>query len=347
MPYYFNLPIITDLTIHQQRAVNETKPLALSGGPGTGKSVVCLWRHIQNYATESRKSLLLTYTKTLEYYLRQTAISENKISGNHIDRTMRLSYHQVSPDNYDEIIIDEGQDLLKNEFEQLISNSQSTSYGADKRQSVYRSIEELNELFDWLTTNDIFKNNSSITLSKNFRNSKEILLFTRAMLPNFVIHQNIIDSAEESGIKPIMKVNKGWGTTNQINEIIGIITDFRSDTENIAILVPFAEDVENYYAAIRNRLSSDIECSKYQHGQESFEELSGIHVTTFKSSKGTEFDTVIIPSFDKKDHLIRTKYSVNENDYYVAFTRTKRNLFLICGEAAPTTNDQTTFSIEG
>ena len=66
MAYFFKLPSITDLTIGQQSALNEPKAIAISGGPGTGKSVVSLWRHIRNYGTGTKKSLLLTYTKTLE-----------------------------------------------------------------------------------------------------------------------------------------------------------------------------------------------------------------------------------------------------------------------------------------
>lgn len=58
MPYYFNLPIFDDLTPDQKRAVNETRQIALGGGPGTGKSVVCLWRHIRNYSTNTRRSLI-------------------------------------------------------------------------------------------------------------------------------------------------------------------------------------------------------------------------------------------------------------------------------------------------
>ena len=69
MPYFFKLPTITDLTIGQQAALNEPNPIAISGGPGTGKSVVSLWRHIRNYGTGSKRSLLLTYTKTLEKQL--------------------------------------------------------------------------------------------------------------------------------------------------------------------------------------------------------------------------------------------------------------------------------------
>ena len=77
--YYFNLPQITDLTTVQQVALDEPNPIAISGGPGTGKSVVSLWRHISNYVDSStnnqshprprKKSLLLTFTTTLPQYL--------------------------------------------------------------------------------------------------------------------------------------------------------------------------------------------------------------------------------------------------------------------------------------
>lgn len=64
MPYYFRLPTITQLTLPQQAALNETEQIALSGGPGTGKSVVSLYRHLTNHENDNR-SLLLTYTTTL------------------------------------------------------------------------------------------------------------------------------------------------------------------------------------------------------------------------------------------------------------------------------------------
>ena len=57
--YYFRLPAITQLTISQQAALNESRLVAISGGPGTGKSVVSLYRHINNYAS-GKKSLLIT-----------------------------------------------------------------------------------------------------------------------------------------------------------------------------------------------------------------------------------------------------------------------------------------------
>ena len=111
MAYYFNLPLITELTTDQQRAVDETSPLVLSGGPGTGKSVVSLWRHIRNHSTGLRNSLLLTYTKTLEHYLKASAITQNVNAGNSVDRIFWWLTHNAT--NYEEIIIDEAQDIEK------------------------------------------------------------------------------------------------------------------------------------------------------------------------------------------------------------------------------------------
>jgi superfamily I DNA/RNA helicase len=343
MPYYFNLPVITDLTTDQQRAVDETRPLALTGGPGTGKSVVSLWRHIRNHATGVRNSLLLTYTKTLEHYLKASASTQSENAGESISRFDKNSGQFVG---YEEIIIDEGQDINKSRFEVYFNYANLISYGADERQSVYISKEELNELFNWFSTDQRFQTNIPITLNRNFRNSKEILLFTRSVFPNYMIPQNTINGATSTNLKPILKLNVGWGLEEQVNAIVDIINDFQSDTHNIAILVPTVAMVNNYFQQIRNSLDNSIAVSKYQNELDNFEGLSGVHVTTFKSSKGTEFDTVIIPEFDRFSWFLQNGHTVKENDYYVAFTRTKTNLFLLCRNGFPNIGDRNTVTIE-
>lgn len=341
MPYYFNLPLITELTPDQQRAVDETNPLALSGGPGTGKSVVGLWRHIRNHSTGVKNSLLLTYTKTLEHYLKASASTQNANAGSNIDRIFWWLTHNAA--NYEEIIIDEAQDIEKSRFQRFFAYSTNISYGADQRQSIYLNTEDLNELLNWFDTDQRFQANVPITLSRNFRNSKEILLFTRSVFPNFMIPQNTINGAIVTGLKPIMKLNLGWGAENQLTEIIDIVNDFRSDTHNIAVLVPFASQVNIYYDLIRNEYGDDVEVTKYQNELEEFQGLSGIHITTFKSSKGTEFDTVIIPEFDSFLKIIAdAKFKTTETDYYVALTRTKTNLFLLCKNGFPKIGDANT-----
>lgn len=344
MAYYFNLPLITELTLDQQRAVDETNPLGLSGGPGTGKSVVSLWRHIRNHSTGSKNSLLLTYTKTLEHYLRASANTQNAKAGSSIDRILWWLTHNAT--QYDEIIIDEAQDIEKIDFERFFNYSTNISYGADERQSIYLNPEVLTELLDWFDTDTRFKENAQITLTRNFRNSKEILLFTRSVFPDYMIPQNTINGSKVSGLKPILKLNVGWDIEMQANAIVDIIKDFQSDTHNIAILVPFQKMVKQYYDAIRPKLDNNINLTKFRSDDDVFSGLSGVHITPFKSSKGTEFDTVIIPEFDKFNWVIRTMDHVTENDYYVAFTRTKTNLFLLCRGNNPNIGDINTVTIE-
>jgi superfamily I DNA/RNA helicase len=323
MPYYFNLPLVTDLTVDQQRAVDIPGPLALSGGPGTGKSVVCLWRHISNHSTGQKNSLLLTYTKTLEHYLKASASTQNDEAAENINRVFWWLTHEAT--EYDEIIIDEGQDIIKSKFQRFFNYAESVSYGADERQSMYLSDNDLEELTSWLGSDERFSQNEAITLNRNFRNSREILIFTRAVFPDFAIPQNTINQARATGLKPIMKVNQGW----------------------VAILVPFASQVRSYYDLITEELGDDVEITKYENEQEEFEGLGGVHVTTFKSSKGTEFDTVIIPDFDSYSwNLANRPNVVTENDYYVAFTRAKTNLFLICRNGFPNIGDINTVIIE-
>jgi superfamily I DNA/RNA helicase len=58
----------------------------------------------------------------------------------------------------------------------------------------------------------------------------------------------------------------------------------------------------------------------FTNGFEGNLEIKNIHVTTFKSAKGLEFDVVILPEF----HLINNKFHIVDwRDWYVGITRTK------------------------
>ncbi|RZL03215.1 MAG: hypothetical protein EOO89_28495 [Pedobacter sp.] len=261
MAYYFNLPLITSLTIDQQAAVDEVEALALSGGPGTGKSVVCLWRHIRNHSTGAANSLLLTYTKTLEYYLKQSALTQNAESANNISRTLWWTHHEKM--KYDEIIIDEGQDVSPDNYEILKSWSDSISYGADDAQSLYEHGSTPEQLLQ------AFPDNEEYTLYKNFRNSNEILLLIRSIFPKFLIPHDTINSAQQTGLKPIVKI-VGWDENDMIASIVNIINDFASDTHNIGIVVPSQKDVTKFFNLIKGDISNK-RLSKYEGEMSNFE----------------------------------------------------------------------------
>lgn len=321
MAYFFKLPAITELTIGQQAALNEPNAIAISGGPGTGKSVVSLWRHIRNYGTGSKKSLLLTYTKTLETYLAASARSESVNAGNAVDRTYWWTTHRVT--RYDEIIVDEAQDVEGGKYITIKNYSDVVSYGADDQQILFRSKATTQQQLAV-----IFPNNRSYVLDENFRNSYEIMHFVRALFPNKIIPQSTLNNLIQGGRrgnKPILLVSNN-NAAKQTKAIIDIINQFKSETHNIALLVTLPRHVDTYYDIITQ---AGFKCSRYAIGDGEIGTIENIHITTFKSSKGTEFDTVIIPDFGNMLINIAQLNVIDENDYYVGITRAKRNLYLI------------------
>lgn len=320
MAYHFELPIFTQLTDNQRLALEEKDAIGLTGGPGTGKTVTSLWRHIMNYELHNKKSLLLTYTKSLEFYLKRTAAKKDEDASNNIDRTLRWTNNPKH--GYDEIIIDEAQDVELNIYKKLKGYTSQLSYGADDAQSLYHpassTVDELSSLFE---------GNEEYDLTDNFRNSKEILQFTKKLFPTIHISQEFINSAPSKGREPYTEV-LGWDNFEEkvVDEIIGITEDFPEPTHNIGVLLPSQEQVKQYY----NMLKDKIDCSKYFSDLEDFETLKRVHITTYKSAKGLEFDTVILPGFDSYQWFINNTSTFSQNDYYVALTRAKLNLYLLC-----------------
>jgi len=337
MAYFFRLPTIIELTIPQQTALNDPGPIAVSGGPGTGKSVVSLWRHIRNWSIGKKTSLLLTYTVTLTKYLSSAAANENEKAGAYVQKTYWWLEHEQA--DFDEIIIDEAQDVNPAKNEQIGTHSHIISYGADDQQIIWPELATTQEELEGL-----FPNNTPHELDENFRNSLEIMEFTRATLPKKFIPQDTFDmlaADNRRGNKPIILLS-GNSAEKQNKAIIDVIKQFNAPDHNIAVLTPFKSAVVRFYELIRD---AQITCSKYTKDDEVLQELENVHVTTFKSCKGTEFDTVIIPDFHNMAYFIRTKDIVEENDYYVAFTRTRRNLFLISA-TEPATIKKSTYQIE-
>lgn len=336
MPYFFELPDISELTLPQQNVLNHSGSVSVYGGPGTGKSITSLWRHIRNYDTNSKESLLLTYTVSLVAYLSGAARPINEEAADQIKKTQFWLKYEAT--TYEEIIIDEAQDLPAATYNEIKKYAAEISYGADDQQSLYpgqaTSEAELKE---------IFFETQAFPLDENFRNSFEILKFVRATFPDKVIPQITIDGARQrrtTGIKPRILVTNGI-LKKQNDAILGLIESFYSENHNIGILVPFPDDVNAMY----NLVAPHYACTKYHHKITDLTLIENIHITTYASAKGIEFDTLIMPQFEKMRDYIRTKYAASENHYYVSFTRAKTNLFLI-SDVTPSDIHASTYELE-
>lgn len=343
--YYFNLPQITDLTIPQQAALDDSEQIALSGGPGTGKSVVSLWRHISNYMSNpAKRSLLLTYTTTLKEYLKACCRSQNEDAAKMVATSMK-SLYKIHNYKFAEIIIDEAQDLDEEYYHGILSK---VSYGADDSQILYP-----NHCCYKLQLTSIFPDNVEHVLSKNFRSTQRIMKFAKATFPAAVIPREIIDGlASNVGETPVFMVSNGISheriNDKQNKAILEIINTFKSDTHNIAILVPWKSDVQVFENILKGKVD---DFSLYYENKERFPNgcatIKNVHITTFKSAKGLEFDTVIIPNFDILKRLpiiVQDKNTDKEKiicdwqDLYVACTRAKSNLYLISNCDMPSLN---------
>lgn len=333
MAYYFRLPAITQLTLSQQAALSETEQIALSGGPGTGKSVVSLYRHLTNHQN-GQNSLLLTYTTTLARYLSECCRLQNRSAADNV----RSAYSGCPKDyeKFSEVIVDEAQDLDSEYYDRI--NRFKVSYGADDAQILYpehcSSKSDLQERYP---------NNVDYVLDKNFRSTYAIMNFARVAFPDAYIPMSTLNALHNNpGEKPILITTDGnprfdsSAEAKRNNSIREIIDAFRSDTHNIAILVPFKNTVREYDVILD---SMDIEHSHYYEDKSVFPDgcpaIDNVHVTTYKSAKGLEFDTVIIPDFGNMNYLCDNIPTVEWNDFYVAVTRARSNLYLFSNYDMP------------
>ncbi|OFX19237.1 MAG: hypothetical protein A2033_05155 [Bacteroidetes bacterium GWA2_31_9] len=324
--YYFNLPPIDKLTTYQQAALKPTVAIALAGGPGTGKSVVSLYRHIA-CNEQGRNCQLLTYTTTLALYLTACCVKQSTQAANKVATIYRWC---LQSEIRDEIIVDEAQDVGAERYNILKSVCGNISYGADDAQSLYP-----NQGSTAIQLRLLFPNNQPFTLKKNFRNTKCILRLARNSFPNANISQDDIDSCISEGNKPVLFITDG-NNAIQDQTIIKIIEGFVNEkSQNIALLCPWGSTVQYFYNMISQKYP---ECSYYyrRDGNDvGIKNISNLHITTFKSSKGLEFDTVIIPIFHKAFDIIPPQFQTDWKDFYVGVTRAKTNLYLISNTDIP------------
>ena len=339
------------------------RPIIVTGVPGCGKTVVSIWRLLSStrptrlitytnmlktaisHLTNIRNANKANYVYTVdEWFVRYCNVFLAK--GNE-DRQRLESWVTRYPiadhNNSDEIfsalvrigafgydlIIDEGQDLHSAIYKALKKANLSISIGADEAQQLYRNIDTNEAILRQIFTE---QSHRYIPLTKNFRNRYEIFNFARHFVPENP-NANSINVLED------LRQERAGGNMPYIyvlhnhQEILNILKRIIENNMggNIGILLDSQDSVDRYYDYINSFTinNQSVECSKYHNRLpkakklEIENDLKNILVTTYKSAKGLEFDTVIMPEFENA-------ITENKKHYYVGASRARESLFILC-----------------
>ena len=342
--FQFWLPTDTSLTRIQRRAIDATNPIFLSGVPGTGKTVVSIKR-LQIAAGLGKKAIIFTYGKLLRKTIEEKLGNDPKmpvknihdwmwwdVQGRNDKKYLEVLSRDENRDNtskmmrdkgfkYDEILVDEGQDLSLNTYKILKELTPSLSISADNAQQINNREEATNEE----EILELFSELERYELDEVFRSAYELYRFAIQFVP-YNARAN-----DERLLERLKKKNSGadkpfvW-LENDLNSVYDTIRDIidENPTDNIGILFEKTLHVDE----CEKRLASEYEVSKY-HNQEIIpSQLNNVIITTFKSAKGIEFDYVIIPYFPDGARNL-------PEDYYVGVTRAKNQVHFIAIKKLP------------
>jgi len=334
--FQFWLP--TKLTRQQARAVDSDRAIFLTGVPGTGKTVVSIFK-LRRSKKMGKKSILFTYGKLLKKTIIEKLVGDEEVDNIHnwlwnlqekhreylevllSDENIKNTIEVLKSKNiwYDEILVDEGQDLSINTYKLLSALTDKLSISADQAQQINNGKNASDE--DEIK--QLLPNLREYELDEIFRSSYELYVFAIQFVLNNARAHN------PSLLERLKKNNSGADkpyvylvqNLDAMYETIRDIID-ENPTDNIGILFEEMLPIDQFAAELRK----DYELSTYHSIQKVVpSELKNILITTFKSAKGVEFDIVIIP------HIQGSR--VTNEEYYVGVTRAKYQVhFLAIGD---------------
>lgn len=329
----------------------------VTGPPGTGKTVMAIWRASILHRS-GRKPLLLMYGRLLSSYAR-AAVGKLEIDGavstyhSWFSQFWRRSYGVAPPETQpwqfdwsaclDKIItkppadserhsflIDEGQDMPRDFYFILKLISGSLTVFADENQRITGQQSTIAEIRAATGIHE------TLQLTRNYRNTRPIAEFAASFYTGLPSGMPELPPSSARGERPFLIYHE------QLHQTIEFIRNYENNhrDQSIGILLERKRKVSQFYNRLTGKTRNPVEVYLNQDGMGTSKYAPidfakpGIKLLTYWSAKGLEFDTVFLPELqevtgDPQADDVRMRF-------YVMSSRAKKVLGLMySGEGVP------------
>jgi DNA helicase IV len=346
-----NLPTFQDLS-REQLEINSL-PLEASflitGPPGTGKTVMALYR-AEALTQKGAFTQLLMYSRLLANYV-GSAIDELDLDGvahtyyGWLVRFYRNQYRRAFPErerwhpDWMEIlktvnesppaansipflIIDEAQDLPKEFFMLTKHIGRHITVFADENQKLMDDNSTIGEIKLYTGIENEY------SLRRNYRNTREIAQVAAHYYTGLPTGKP--DLPESSGSRPQLVVHE------RLHDVVDFISRYERNnpTKEIGVFTATRSLQQRLVNRLMGKTSNPVQFYDSRNPETLDFDQPGIKVVNYASAKGLEFDTVFLPelqavSGDIAGAALRMRF-------YVLVSRARRDLyFMYCGGDKP------------
>lgn len=342
------LPAFEDLSKEQDLIFNLDLDgnYLVSGPPGTGKSVMALYR-AQALTFDDREPLVLMYSKVLKQYTEQAA-NEIDVAGhvttfhswfsNFWRKYFRTGPPSLAGDSFahdwaqiaqqfvanapglgslPDLIVDEGQDLSQGFFRIARFMTKNITVFADENQQLFEDNSTLREI----ETN--IGAPAPLVLRRNYRNTVEIAAVAARYYAG--APTGIPDPPERHGDKPSLR---RYATADEFLDYVTRYVKARTHL-TIGIACPNQKTQRQLFRELIHR-KLPIPVQQYISGDRQNSvldfDLPSVTLLHYKSLKGLEFDTLFVPELQQV--TADATSAATRMMFYVVMSRARHELHL-------------------
>lgn len=346
------LPAFEDLSKEQDLIYNLDLDgnYLVSGPPGTGKSVMALYR-AQVLAIDDRKPAVLMYSRVLRRYNEQAAneidvgmfvstfhswfwkwwranyrtplptMAGKRFDVNWLDVSAIFVRRPVALGSLADLIVDEGQDLSLDFFRLTRFLAKNITVFADENQQLQdhnTTLEEISKSIGAV---------QHLELRRNYRNTAEIAAVAAKYYAGSP--SGIPDPPERHGDKPTVRQHR------DLSDFVGFVEKYVKGRTNltIGIACPTAKVREQLHNRLKARkLPMPVQTHPQKDSKRELDfDSPAVTLLHYQSMKGLEFDTLFVPELQK---MTKDPTSASTRmTFYVVMSRARDELHLSWSES--------------